>query len=92
MNKKIKNIAKLVLKDYEYILLNKYLLSNKLNQARLLVTDILDNKELELDMLEDNLERSDIINDIQNLDTLLNEIFNLYEKENEREQIKHTSE
>ena len=91
MNKKIENIAKIVLTDDEYILLNKYLSNKQLNSARLFIDEILTDKELTLDLIDNYNERSDIITEIQNLDTILDEIFNLYEEEDEREQIKSTT-
>ena len=89
MNKKIKNIAKIVLLDHEYVLLNKLLNNNRLDAARIMVTSAIEYKELYLDVFENNFEKELIITDIQNLDKLLDEIFNLYEDEDEkRKQIK----
>ena len=57
----------------------------------LFIDDLLDQKELTLDTSSNYMERSNLINEIQNLDTILDEIFNLYEKEDEEEQIKQTT-
>ena len=84
--KKIKNIATLVLNDNEYKLFVN-LLSLSLDRARVFINDLLDIKELEHSLSEDH-EKEAVLEEVRLLNTLEDLIFNLYEKEDEREQIK----
>jgi len=88
--KKIKNIATLVLNDNQYKLFVKLLLSN-LDRARIFINDLLEIKELE-HSLSDDSEKDSILQEVCLLNTIEDLIFNLYEEENEREQIKQNIE
>ena len=87
--KKIKEIAKIVLDDSEYNILNNALDNNQLSSARLLIDSILEAKEFECNSIDDSFEKDLLLTEIKNLDSILDNILNLYEEEYEREQIKH---
>lgn len=89
--KKIKEIAKIVLDDSEYNILNNALDNNQLSSARLLIDSILEAKEFECNSIDDSFEKDILLTEIKNLDSILDNILNLYEEEYEREQIKHTT-
>ena len=89
--KKIKEIAKIVLDDSEYNILNNALDNNQLSSARLLIDSILEAKEFECNSIDDSFEKDLLLTEIKNLDSILDNILNLYEEEYEREQIKHTT-
>lgn len=89
--KKIKEIAKIVLDDSEYNILNNALDNNQLSSARLLIDSILEAKEFECNSTNDSFEKDLLLTEIKNLDSILDNILNLYEEEYEREQIKHTT-
>jgi ribosome-interacting GTPase 1 len=90
MNKKIKNIAKIVLNDFEYSKLNELLKNKKLNSARIYIESLINEIEDILEFTENYSERSQLIENLNKLDTILDEIFNLYEEEDEGEQIKQS--
>ena len=90
MNNKIKNIAKIVLSDFEYSKLNKLLKNKKLNSARIYVESLINEIEDTLEFTEIYFERSQLIENLKKLDTILDEIFNLYEEDDEKEQIKQS--
>ena len=87
--KKIKEIAKIVLDDSEYNILNNALDNNQLSSARLLIDSILEAKAFECNSIDDSFEKDLLLTEIKNLDSILDNILNLYEEEYEREQIKH---
>lgn len=94
MNKKIKELSKLILSDDQYTKLKFYLNQNdftNLNKARILVEDILNDAETDLECSKDEFDKMVLLTQVQDLDKLLDEIFNLYEEDNEREQIKQDS-
>lgn len=94
MIKKIENIAKIVLTDDTYNLLNKYLSNNDLDLARVLISDLLDDKENEYYHESSHEDDGSLLNEIQHLNTILDEIFNLYDNEDDndrRKQIKSSS-
>lgn len=94
MNKKIKELSKLILSDDQYTKLKFYLNQNdftNLNKARILVEDILNDVENDLEFTQNEADRTVLLKQVQDLDKLLDEIFNLYEEDNEREQIKQDS-
>lgn len=84
--KKIKNIATLVLNDNQYKLLVN-LLSSNIDRARIFISDLIEMKELE-HSLSDDQEKETVLQELTLLNTIEDLIFNLYEEENEREQIK----
>ena len=84
--KKIKNIATLVLNDNQYKLLVN-LLSSNIDRARIFIGDLIEMKELE-HSLSDDQEKETVLRELNLLNTMEDLIFNLYEKEDEREQIK----
>lgn len=89
MINKIKNIAKFVLDEEEYNLLQTYLLINNLNHARIMIDELIEKNELFLEF-EQYKNSEEIRNDILKLKQIEAEIFNLYMmKEDEREQIKN---
>lgn len=94
MNKKIKELSRLILSDDQYTKLKFYLNQNdftNLNKARILVEDILNDAETDLECSKDEFDKMVLLTQVQDLDKLLDEIFNLYEEDNEREQIKQDS-
>lgn len=84
---KIKNLAQLVLDDNDFNRLINYLIIGKINSARIMIDDIIENNELLLEV-SSLVDVQDIKQDITNLKLIESEIFNLYEKDDEREQIK----
>lgn len=84
---KIKNAAQLVLDDNDFNKLINYLIIGKINSARIMIDNIIENNELLLEV-SSLVDLQDIKQDIKNLKLIESEIFNLYEKDDEREQIK----
>ena len=84
---KIKNVAQLVLDDNDFNKLINYLIIGKIHFARIMIDDIIENNELILEV-SSLIDIQDIKQDITNLKLIESEIFNLYEKDDEREQIK----
>ena len=84
---KIKNLAQLVLDDNDFNRLINYLIIGKINSARIMIDDIIENNELLLEV-SSLVDIQDIKQDITNLKLIESEIFNLYERDDEREQIK----
>lgn len=84
---KIKNLAQLVLDDNDFNRLINYLIIGKINSARIMIDDIIENNELLLEV-SSLVDVQDIKQDITNLKLIESEIFNLYERDDEREQIK----
>ena len=84
---KIKNVAQLVLDDDDFNRLINYLIIGKINSARIMIDDIIENNELLLEV-SSLIDVQDIKQDITNLKLIESEIFNLYERDDEREQIK----
>lgn len=84
---KIKNVAQLVLDDNDFNRLINYLIIGKINSARIMIDDIIENNELLLEV-SSLIDVQDIKQDITNLKLIESEIFNLYERDDEREQIK----
>ena len=89
MINKIKNLAKFVLDEEEYNLLETYLIVNNLHYARIMIDELIEKNELFLQFSKYK-DSEEIKNDILKLKQIEAEIFNLYEKEYEREQIKNT--
>jgi hypothetical protein len=88
MINKIKNIAKFVLEEEEYNLLETYLVLNNLHHARIMIDELIEKNELflQFSMYKDSEEIKDSILKLKQIEA---EIFNLYESEYEREQIKN---
>lgn len=84
---KIKNLAQLTLDDVDFNRLINYLIIGKINSARIMIDNIIENNELLLEV-SSLIDVQDIKQDITNLKLIESEIFNLYEKDDEREQIK----
>lgn len=84
---KIKNVAQLVLDDNDFNKLINYLIIGKIHSARIMIDDIIENNELLLEV-SSLIDVQDIRQDITNLKLIESEIFNLYERDDEREQIK----
>lgn len=84
---KIKNVAQLVLDDNDFNRLINYLIIGKIHYARIMIDDIIENNELLLEV-SSLIDVQDIKQDITNLKLIESEIFNLYERDDEREQIK----
>jgi hypothetical protein len=89
MINKIKNLAKFVLDEEEYNLLETYLIVNNLHYARIMIDELIEKNELFLQFSKYK-DSEEIKDDILKLKQIEAEIFNLYEKEYEREQIKNT--
>jgi len=89
MINKIKNLAKFVLDEEEYNLLETYLIVNNLHYARIMIDELIEKNELFLQFSKYR-DSEEIKDDILKLKQIEAEIFNLYEKEYEREQIKNT--
>lgn len=89
MINKIRNLAKFVLNEEEYNLLETYLIVNNLHYARIMIDELIEKNELFLQFSKYR-DSEEIKDDILKLKQIEAEIFNLYESEYEREQIKNT--
>lgn len=87
MINKIKNLAKFVLDEEEYNLLNTYLVLENFSEALTVINELIEKNELFLQftMYKDS---ETIKDDLLKLKQIENEIFNLYSENNERKQIK----
>jgi hypothetical protein len=88
MINKIRNLAKFVLNEEEYNLLETYLIVNNLHYARIMIDELIEKNELFLQFSKYR-DSEEIKDDILKLKQIEAEIFNLYESEYEREQIKN---
>ena len=84
---KIKNKAKFVLDDSDYVKFVNFLNEGELNFARIMIDELADNSELRLSCCDDS-ESEQILKEIELFNQIESEIFNLYVEEDEGEQIK----
>ena len=84
---KIKNKAKFVLNDVYYKILVSCLEQNKINSARLLIDQLIEEVEFKINCTNDSV-KEELLQELKNLNTIESEIFNLYTEEDEGEQIK----